>query len=120
VDEDDFKLTTDPTIRQLKDDVLERGRDVKWSLAILDKMDRHSTLLQRIGQVTTGEFRKLRGELRHVLEPSKLQATIDKRIDAKLEARQDKGFRSALIFVLRNMVLPLALAYVGVKLGLKP
>lgn len=119
MDEEDFKLSTDPTIRQLRDAVLERGEDVKWRLGLLDKMDRQATQLQRIGTVTIGEFKKLRHDLRHVLEPSTLQKTIDKRIDTKHEARTDKGFRAGLIFVLRNMVLPLALAYLGVKLGLK-
>lgn len=120
MDEDDFKLSTDPTIRQLRDDVLEHGNEVKWRLDLLAKIDRQSTQLTRIGATTVGEFRKLRHELRHVLEPSKLQTTIDKRIDTTLEARKDKGFRAAVIFVLRNMVLPVALGYIGVKLGLKP
>jgi hypothetical protein len=121
MDEDDFKLfSQDSTIRQLRDQVLERGEDVRWRLSLLDKLERQSTQLQRIGSVTVGEFKKLRKELRHVLEPGKLEVTIDKRIDVKLAARADRGLRTAVLFVLKTWAVPLVLMYLALKFGLKP
>lgn len=111
MDEDDFKLlSTDDTIRHLKDDAWQ-SPDVKWRLDILNKMDKQSTQLRRLGTVTIAEFKKLRKELRHVLSPMTLQDTIDKRIAEKLQPlNKDVGrMWKAGIWIIEHLA-PVALA----------
>jgi predicted transcriptional regulator len=87
VGDEDFKLfSTDDTIRQLMEDA-GRSPDVKWRMELLHKIDKQSSDLKRIGNVTVAEFKKLRKDLRHVLSPLTLQETIDRRIEERLKPR---------------------------------